>query len=183
MIDFIGNYQNNFLIPVALFGDTSYNKDNLRKLLSAGSAHIPGASTVNFDEISKKKIFESISNANLQTKRELINDYRLMKYKLGRYPMMMDFFNNNARDPIQFVNHSNSYIEFLNMVEDDFQIDLNFKNLKLLQIFSQFLNNGKSILDVYLIKILCIEERISIEDFKNKIENSDGLKKIDVNFI
>ena len=61
VIDFIGNYQNNFLIPVALFGDTSYNKDNLRKLLSAGSAHIPGASTVNFDEISKKKIFESIS--------------------------------------------------------------------------------------------------------------------------
>ena len=108
VIDFIGNYQNNFLIPVALFGDTSYNKDNLRKLLSAGSAHIPGASTVNFDEISKKKIFESISNANLQTKRELINDYRLMKYKLGRYPMMMDFFNNNARDPIHFVNHSNS---------------------------------------------------------------------------
>ncbi len=51
VIDFIGNYQNNFLIPVALFGDTSYNKDNLRKLLSAGSAHIPGASTVNFDEI------------------------------------------------------------------------------------------------------------------------------------
>ena len=38
--------------------------------------------------------------------------------------MMMDFFNNNARDPIQFVNHSNSYIEFLNMVEDDFQIDI-----------------------------------------------------------
>ena len=170
VIDFIGNYQNNFLIPVALFGDTSYNKDNLRKLLSAGSAHIPGASTVNFDEISKKKIFESISNANLQTKRELINDYRIMKYKLGRYPMMMDFFNNNARDPIQFVKHSKSYIEFLNMVEDDFQIDLNFKNLKLLQIFSQFLNNGKSILDVYLIKILCIEERISIEDFRNRIE-------------
>ena len=170
VIDFIGNYQNNFLIPVALFGDTSYNKDNLRKLLSAGSAHIPGASTVNFDEISKKKIFESISNANLQTKRELINDYRIMKYKLGRYPMMMDFFNNNARDPIQFVKHSKSYIEFLNMVEDDFQIDLNYKNLKLLQISSQFLNNGKSILDVYLIKILCIEERISTEDFKNRIE-------------
>ncbi len=170
VIDFIGNYQNNFLIPVALFGDTSYNKDNLRKLLSGGSAYIPGASTVNFDEISKKKIFDSISNANLQTKRELINDYRLMKYKLGRYPMMMDFFNNNSRDPIQFVNHSNSYLEFLNMVEDNFQVNLNYKNLKLLQIISQFLNNGKSILDVYLLQILCIEETISIEDFKNRVE-------------
>ena len=56
--------------------------------------------------------------------------------------MMMDFFNNNARDPIQFVNHSNSYIEFLNMVEDDFQIDLNYKNLKLFDEFKNYLKKN-----------------------------------------
>jgi superfamily II DNA or RNA helicase len=28
---FIGNYENNYLIPIALYGDTSYNKDSLRK--------------------------------------------------------------------------------------------------------------------------------------------------------
>ena len=44
VIDFIGNYRNNYLIPIALFGDPSYNKDRLRKLLSAGSSLIPGAS-------------------------------------------------------------------------------------------------------------------------------------------
>ena len=32
VIDFIGNYSNNYLVPIALYGDTSYNKDNLRKL-------------------------------------------------------------------------------------------------------------------------------------------------------
>jgi superfamily II DNA or RNA helicase len=29
VIDFIGNYENNYLIPIALYGDTSYNKDLL----------------------------------------------------------------------------------------------------------------------------------------------------------
>ena len=28
IIDFIGNYKNNYLIPIALFGDKSMNKDN-----------------------------------------------------------------------------------------------------------------------------------------------------------
>ncbi|MFT7158838.1 MAG: superfamily II DNA or RNA helicase, partial [Parvicella sp.] len=51
VIDFIGNYVKNYLIPIALYGDTSYNKDSLRKLITEGSRMIPGASTINFDEI------------------------------------------------------------------------------------------------------------------------------------
>ncbi len=50
VIDFIGNYNKNYLVPIALYGDTSYNKDTLRKCLSSGSALIPGSSTINFDE-------------------------------------------------------------------------------------------------------------------------------------
>ena len=64
IIDFIGNYEKNFLIPIALSGSLSYNKDTLRRFVSEGSLIIPGASTVNFDLISKKKIFESIDKAN-----------------------------------------------------------------------------------------------------------------------
>ena len=60
VIDFICNYENNYMIPIALYGDSSYNKDTLRKLMTSGSSLIPGASTVNFDEISQQKIFDSI---------------------------------------------------------------------------------------------------------------------------
>lgn len=56
VIDFIGNYENNYLIPIALYGDTSYNKDSLRKLITEGSRMIPGASTINFDEITKENL-------------------------------------------------------------------------------------------------------------------------------
>lgn len=33
ILDFIGNYKNNFMIPIALSGDRSYNKDNIRRYL------------------------------------------------------------------------------------------------------------------------------------------------------
>jgi len=50
VIDFIGNYKNNYMIPMALFGDQSYNKDNYRKDL-ANRNQIDGITTVNFEEI------------------------------------------------------------------------------------------------------------------------------------
>ena len=103
MIDFIGNYKNNFLVPIALYGDTSYNKDALRKHMVSGSSFIPGTSTINFDEISRAKIFEAIDAANMQLKRDLVKDYNLLKFRLGRIPMMIDFINQGSRDPQLFI--------------------------------------------------------------------------------
>lgn len=57
VLDFIGNYQNNFMIPIALSGDRTYNADNIRKYVISGNNIIPGASSVHFDEISKQRIF------------------------------------------------------------------------------------------------------------------------------
>lgn len=57
ILDFIGNYNNNFMIPIALSGDRTYNKDNIRRYIMEGGRVIPGASTVHFDEISRKRIF------------------------------------------------------------------------------------------------------------------------------
>lgn len=36
IIDFIGNYRKNFMIPIALSGDRSYNKDNIRRYVTEG---------------------------------------------------------------------------------------------------------------------------------------------------
>ena len=61
VLDFIGNYRNNFMIPIALSGDRSYNKDNIRRYVTEGGRVIPGASTIHFDEISRKRIFDNNS--------------------------------------------------------------------------------------------------------------------------
>ena len=60
ILGFIGNYKNNFMIPIALSGDKTYNADTIKKYVISGNNTIPGASTIHFDEISKQKIFSSI---------------------------------------------------------------------------------------------------------------------------
>ena len=103
VIDFIGNYSNNYLVPIALYGERSYNKDTIRKLINTGSSTIPGCSTINFDRITKERIYKSIEETNLSTRAELKKEYELMKYRLGRAPMMTDFIEQGGREPFAFV--------------------------------------------------------------------------------
>jgi superfamily II DNA or RNA helicase/HKD family nuclease len=113
VIDFIGNYNNNYLVPIALYGDTTYNKDTLRKLMLSGSSLIPGASTINFDKITHERIFTSIDKANLHLKKDLVKDYELLKFKIGSIPMMMDFVEHGSRDPQLYAKHLKSYLALL----------------------------------------------------------------------
>ena len=41
ILDFIGNYNNNFMIPIALSGDRTYNKDNIRRSVSYTHLTLP----------------------------------------------------------------------------------------------------------------------------------------------
>ena len=66
VLDFIGNYANNYMIPIALSGDRSYNKDSIRKYVMEGERVIPGCSSVHFDEISRARIFEKLKAELLQ---------------------------------------------------------------------------------------------------------------------
>jgi hypothetical protein len=79
---------------------------------------IPGSSTINFDEITKEKIFQSIDSANMQLLSDLKKDYNLLKFKLGRIPMMVDFIEHGSRDPYLYVNYSNSYYNFIKLIKN-----------------------------------------------------------------
>lgn len=93
ILDFIGNYNNNFMIPIALSGDRSYNADTIRKYVISGNNTIPGASTVHFDEIAKDKIFTSIDK--IKGMKTIIKDsYVSLKNRLGRVPYLLDFYEN-----------------------------------------------------------------------------------------
>lgn len=171
VIDFIGNYENNYLIPVALYGDTSYNKDSLRKLITEGSRMIPGASTINFDEITKERIFRSIDSANMQLLKDLKKDYSLLKFKLGRIPIMMDFIEHGSRDPYLYVDYSNSYYNFILKFEKEHSLDLSKQQIKLLELFSKEINNSKRVEESLILKLLIESGKLSIDDLKEYILN------------
>ena len=43
------------LIPIALSGDRSYNKDNLRKYITLTNYLMPGSATIHFDDVYKRE--------------------------------------------------------------------------------------------------------------------------------
>ncbi len=174
IVDFIGNHKNNYLIPVALYGDTSFNKDTLRKLISEGSKMLPGSSTINFDEISKEKIFKSIDSANMRILSDLKKDYSLLKYRLGRTPMMVDFLKNETRDPFLFVEYSKSYYNFVIKVDKDFEPVLNKDSISLLELFSREINNSKRVEESYILKKLIQNTEFSIEELEEEINDKYG---------
>lgn len=101
IIDFIGNYRNNYLIPVALFGDQSMNKDNYRREVREANL-ISGLTTVNFEEVARKQIFDSITNTTLSSMKILRDSFVELQNKLGRRPMLKDFVTYNGIDPLTF---------------------------------------------------------------------------------
>jgi len=166
VIDFIGNYSNNFMIPIALFGDTTYNKDILRKLLSSGSSFIPGTSTINFDKVSKQRIFEAIDSANMQQLKDLRNDYRLLKYKIGRVPLMVDFLEHGSRDPIQFVDSKDSYYNFVSAIEEEYRGKLNREQIKILKLYSNDINNARRVEESIILDEIIEKSHCCINGFK-----------------
>jgi superfamily II DNA or RNA helicase/SOS-response transcriptional repressor LexA len=171
VIDFIGNYSSNYLIPMALYGDSTYNKDTLRKLIADGSRLIPGASTVNFDLISKDRIFKAIDAANLHLKKDLEKDFELLKYKLGRLPMMMDFVLHGNRDPFMFVQYSGSYVNFILKIDKDFNPQLSKDQFTLLELFDQEINNGKRVVESITLSLLMENGSIDLKMVNGKLQH------------
>lgn len=170
VIDFIGNYSNNFLVPIALYGDTSFNKDSLRKLIASGSNLIPGASTINFDQIAKEQIFRAIDSANMQLKKDLVLDYGLLKFKMGRIPRMVDFIEHGSRDPFLYVSYAKSYYNFVQLQEGDRIENLTNKHRKYLELFANEINNAKRIDESILLRELINNSSITSNDFVSLVE-------------
>ena len=165
VIDFIGNYKNNYLIPVALFGDSSFSKDRLRKLLSAGSSLIPGSSSISFEEIARERVFASIDSSKLNTKKALTEDFNLLKFRLGRPPLMADFINNKSRDPYQYVNYSGSLLAFTIAMGECPEVPS--KGLQLLEYLSKYVCDGIRIEEVIILRELLTKESLSIDHLKH----------------
>lgn len=179
VIDFIGNYKNNYMIPVALFGDNSYNKDTLRNLLVKGNRMIPGSSTISFDEISKKEIFEAIDSAKLNSKKELITDYELLKFKIGKIPSMMDFIEHGSRDSYNYVTYSkNSYYKFLKDIDTGVEV-LDESLEYLLKLFSLNIGNGKRIHEILLMKNLMEKNIFKVDELSKLLESKYGISGVD----
>ena len=155
VLDFIGNYANNFLIPIALSGDRTYNKDNMRKYLMEGSSVIPGCSSIHFDEISKKTIFSAIDKATTPLKF-LKEKYFNLRDRLGRMPSADEFYRYGEVDPILFVDYKKgSYYRFVRAVDKDCGLEkFTEKQEQTLDFICTQLANGKRLHELVMLQEL-----------------------------
>lgn len=160
IIDFIGNYTNNFMIPVALSGDRSYNKDTVRHYVADGTRLLPGCSTIHFDEITQKRIYESLDKARFDSIKFLMENYEALKNKLGHIPSIRDFEDYGAIDIMLIVNNNTfrSYYEFLRSRDADYKIRLTPDAALLLELVQAKLMEGKRPHELVLLKHLLIHE-------------------------
>lgn len=156
VIDFIGNYRNNFMIPIALSGDRSYNKDNIRRYVTEGGRVIPGASTIHFDEISRKRIFQAIDNANFSDIKLIRENYTNLKNKLGHIPALADFDKYGEMDVLRIFDNSSlgSYYKFLVKYEKEYTIRLSKDEETVIEFVSKKLASGKRIHELEMLKRL-----------------------------
>ena len=115
VIDFIGNYATNFLVPIALFGDESLNKESLREKLNetieAGA--LPGLSSVSFDEVARERVLRSIASTTLDSMANLKTALLAMKNRVGAIPTLWDFQRFESVDPVLLATKKANYLHLV----------------------------------------------------------------------
>ena len=148
VLDFIGNYQQNYLVPIALSGDRTYNKDGLRRVVKEGSSVIPGCSTITFDKVSEQRIFKALEEGRFSDAKLIRGEYAHLKQLLGRIPRLVDFDENEAMDPLIIIKKYGSYAAFLQRYDKDCPFAFGDRKLAFLKFVSTKFANGKRAADL-----------------------------------
>lgn len=156
VLDFIGNYQKNFFVPVALSGDRTFNKDKLRTIVKEGSAAIPGCSTISFDPVSETRIYRAIDAGKFTESKFLKGEYEGLRRMLGRIPRLMEFDENNSIDPLLIFKKYGSYHAFLSKCEERYSVRFSPRQSMVLKFISQKLANGKRACELLTLKELIL---------------------------
>ena len=122
VLDFIGNHNKTFLIPIALSGARYYDKDSLKVAVATDFIDVPGCTNIQIDEISKERILSQIERENFRELKYLRDEYNQFKSLCGgKIPyMLLDYIKyDGAPDPIKFIDKEKTYLNFVAKTEKD----------------------------------------------------------------
>lgn len=168
VLDFIGNYENNFLIPVALSGDRSHDKDNLRRFMM--SRYLPGCSTVGFERVVEERILSNINRTNISKLTRIKSEYLMMKARLGHSPSLCDLLHGGSLDPTVVVDTSDNLNVFRQKVKDGPAVLSEAEN-DILTFISTFVD-GKRPHELKILSGLMESGEVLIDDLSDMDANS-----------
>lgn len=176
ILDFIGNYEKNFLIPVAVSQDNSYDKEYMKRFIMNGTDMIPGQSSIIFEEIVKERIFENINKSNFSTKKNIERDFNLLEKQLGRIPMLYDFFYHNMIDPSVILKYKKTYDEILRIMRPKIDFGkISPAENNYLRYISNFLTPAKRVHEMVILSLILENKKIDIEDIENELKDRYNL--------
>lgn len=163
VIDFIGNYKNNYLIPIALNQDNSRDVDKARE-----ESTLPGfidVSTINFSQVASAKILASLDRIKLDSMKELRQSYLELKEKIGRPPLLFDFYRYGSTAPEVLANNHalKHYGQFL--VKMGERVNLTKYQSAVLSFVTKELVNGKRPHELLLLQMLLKKKLVSQDEF------------------
>ena len=132
VLDFIGNHNRSFLIPIALSGSRYYDKDTLKVQVNKDFDDIPGCTNIYLDKIVKEQILNQLDQVNFTAMEYLKKEYQEFKKVLGgNTPTLIDYiYHENSPDPVKFILKENSYSEFVAKMEK-YDLDISLELLKI----------------------------------------------------
>ena len=170
VIDFIGNYQKNYLIPVALMGDNSLNKETVRRA-AIDPGNIYGVSNISFEKIAQERVLQAISTAKLDGIRSIRKAYIDLKNRIGRIPLLLDFITNNSIDPSVIAGSYKTYDDFIAAMEGQPAKTFGLYKDAVLQFLMKELLNGKRLHEVLLLEALCTRDTLLQIDYLTILDN------------
>lgn len=165
VIDFIGNYSNNYLIPIALLGNSSCNQDSIKRdLINADQAGaIAGFSSISFDSISRERVLSSLAATSLDNMKNIKSAYLALKQRLGKQPKLLDFARFDLMDPVVVATKAKNYWQLLHKLKA-VESPPGKAEDHLLSFLSNELLNGKRPQELLLLKRLREGGPIALSD-------------------
>lgn len=171
VIDFIGNYQSNYLIPIALMGDNSLNKETVRRA-AIDPGNIYGISNISFEKIAQERVLQAISTVKLDGIRSIKKAYIDLKNRIGRIPLLLDFIINNSVDPSVIAGSYKTYNDFIAAMEGQPIQSFGLYADAVLQFLMRELLNGKRLHEVLLLEALSTQGVLTHTDYLTILDNN-----------
>lgn len=172
VIDFIGNYSNNYMIPMAFDKTRSSNKERIRKNII--SPTISGVSTINFEEVARQQILKAVGQAKLDSAARFKDAYNTLKQKIGnRIPMFMDFVALGSVAIEDIVDKYKNLIDFQLKFENVADLPkFDGQKVKLLAFMAKEIATSKRILEIDILGWLLDDDQLNDTEMEERFESA-----------
>ena len=172
IIDFIGNYSNNYMIPMAFDKSRSSNKERIRKNII--SPAVTGVSTINFEQVARQQILRAVGDAKLDSAARFKDAYNTLKQKIGnKIPMLVDFVRMGSVAIEDVVDKYKNLLAYQLKFETlDAVPNFDSQKVKLLSNLSKEIAVSKRILEIDILGWLIEFGQISDTEIKSRFDDA-----------